>query len=141
MAGLLLFSVITYHSFYVDSYNRQSHRDFFWGATRLDRDPLNQHFPPPAFVPCKTEPENRVEIDPESLWVEYGVLECALILSAPPVLGLGRGISKTIGHSGGSELTAFMISMPTLIFLWYYFVGWLLDRCVTKRKLRTSEGK
>jgi len=31
-----------------------------------------------------------------------------------------------------------MVSMPILIFCWYYFVGWLIDRWSYRRKQAKS---
>jgi len=34
---------------------------------------------------------------------------------------------------GISEVLSFMLLMPVLILVWYYFIGWLLDRWSYKR--------
>jgi hypothetical protein len=41
---------------------------------------------------------------------------------------VGVGIVHGLARVGISEVTSFMVSMPLLIFAWFYFVGWLLDR-------------
>jgi len=34
---------------------------------------------------------------------------------------------------GISQVSSFMFSMPVLILAWYYLIGWLLDRWISKR--------
>jgi hypothetical protein len=41
--------------------------------------------------------------------------------------------AQQFGGFGMNQILSFMISMPLLIFGWFYFVGWLLDRWSFKR--------
>ena len=71
--------------------------------------------------------------DPMYVLVEPGLLAKCLILSAVPGFLLGAGIVHSLSRLGVSEVTSFMISMPLLILVWFYFVGWLFDRWNRKR--------
>jgi hypothetical protein len=39
-----------------------------------------------------------------------------------------------LSNLGIDEVLTFMVSMPILIFAWYYLVGWLIDRLSHKRQ-------
>lgn len=49
-------------------------------------------------------------------------------LSALPAFLVGGVVTNSLARLGVSEVSSFMVSMPILIFTWYYFVGCLLDR-------------
>jgi hypothetical protein len=53
------------------------------------------------------------------------------MLSAAPAFIVEAVVLGSLRHLGVNEIWVFMISMPMLIFGWYYFIGWLID-------LRTS---
>jgi hypothetical protein len=50
------------------------------------------------------------------------------MLSALPAFVVGGFTVGGLGKLGISQVSSFMLLMPVLIFGWYYFVGWLLDR-------------
>jgi hypothetical protein len=56
-----------------------------------------------------------------------------LILTALPAFLLGAGLVGGLGRIGFSQVWVFMISMPSLVSAWFYFIGWLLDRRRMKR--------
>src|SRR5215510_12629920 len=127
LLGLSLFTLISYESFHrkhvkgvIDS------RYFWWSSVRLDSDPLRIDPPPPK--PCPDNTETCVGWDPISIWVNPGVAARLLVLTAFPAFVVGVFVVAALGRLGISQVTTFMISMPLLIFAWYYFVGWLLDR-------------
>jgi hypothetical protein len=71
------------------------------------------------------------------------------MLSALPAFIVGVFAVSGLGRLGLSQVSSFMFLMPILIFAWYYFVGWLLDRWIhwraqpsmptpDKRRYRTS---
>jgi hypothetical protein len=60
--------------------------------------------------------------------VDSGLLANLLFLSAFPAFLVGRFVVHGFSRIGVNELTSFMISMPVLIFGWFFLVGWLLDR-------------
>ena len=134
--GLSLFAVFTYHSVRM---NRETQpapsRYFWWESLRLDSDPLNKH--PKGATRCKNGEENCVTW--ENMWVDPGWLAEFLMLSALPAFIVGGFAVRGLARLGVSEVSSFMFLMPALIFAWYYFVGWLLDRWRYKH-LRRSWG-
>jgi hypothetical protein len=51
-----------------------------------------------------------------------------LELSAFPAFFACVAVIRGFGRFGVSEFASFMVSMPLLLFAWYYFLGWLIDR-------------
>jgi hypothetical protein len=129
--GLMLFAVVGYGSFHTQ---RTRHpgpkRYFWWSSIRLDTDPLNRRFKPET--PCQEE--GCIDLgDPIYLTVHPGWPSKLLMLSAFPAFFAGIGLERILGRMGISEVTSFMVSMPLLLFAWYYFLGWLIDRRKSKR--------
>ena len=131
--GLLLFGSVSWLSFNVNRevHRRFSNRFFMWSIIRLDTNPLNQRNRDVGT--CKDGDENCVSWDLKNLWVTPGFLDGLFLLSALPAFVLGRAVVGLIGTLGVNELTSFMLLMPVLIFAWYYFLGWLLDRRIQRR--------
>jgi hypothetical protein len=73
------------------------------------------------------------------VWVDPGYLQVALIESALPAFLLGAVFVNALGRLGISEVTTFMVSMPPLIFAWYYFVAWLIHRMSVRVVRRYSQ--
>jgi len=67
------------------------------------------------------------EIGFSGLWVDPGLLDGILLLTGFPTFVLGRLTAAILGTMGINQLTTFMLSMPVLLLLWYYFVGRLPD--------------
>jgi hypothetical protein len=65
-------------------------------------------------------------------------MQKVLVLTGLPAFATGVGIVKGLGQFGISEIVSFMITMPILLFAWFYFVGWLLDRRTRKRIAEAS---
>jgi hypothetical protein len=55
------------------------------------------------------------------------------MLSALPSFVVGEFAVRGLGRMGISQVSSFMFLMPVLIFAWYYLIGWLLDRWISKR--------
>jgi hypothetical protein len=126
--GLIVFSVISYNSFrWHRQYAKDSHI-FQWSSIHLDSDPLNRH--PSIFrhPQCPPEQPNCFEWDLSTLAVEPGFLTRALMLSAFPAFIVGVVVVDLLGRVGVSQVASFMVSMPILIFAWFYLVG----RALTK---------
>jgi hypothetical protein len=125
--GLTLFAVLSYSSlrWNIQVYKVPS-RYFWWSSIRLDSDPLNKHSKAP--ISCKQGAENCTDWEPEYIWIDPGWIHNALELLALPAFVAGLVIVKALGRLGVSQVLSFMISMPLLIFGWFYFVGWLFDR-------------
>ena len=60
-----------------------------------------------------------------------------LILSGLPAFAVGKIIVGGLGRLGINQIWSFLISMPLLLFTWYYFLGWLVDRWKFKRVHRS----
>jgi hypothetical protein len=111
--------------------NASPDRYFLWSAIRLDSDPLNKH----SQLTC-TDSQNGCagrDITGVESWVHPGLLEKVLVVSALPAFVVGILISFSLGKIGVSQVTSFMFVMPLLIFAWFFFVGWLVDRLTFRR--------
>ena len=136
--GLVLFGLLTYASIRGNREMRHGRqgRYFWWGSVRLDSDPLGKHS---TLGPCTQGQEGDCAWDPLYIWVDPGLLQVALTISALPAFLVGRVFVRGLARLGVSELASFMSMMPILILVWFYGVGWLLDRWRHKRSLhRTS---
>ena len=102
-----------------------------WSAIRLDSDPAHRHNW--SVTPCKDDKENCVSWDLRDTWVDPGLLEKVLLLSAFPAFILGKFFVALLGWLGINQVWTFMSLMPLLIFAWYYFIGWLLDRLIRRQ--------
>jgi hypothetical protein len=69
--------------------------------------------------------------------VHPGSLERVLVVSALPAFCVGIPIVVGLGRIGISQVSSVMVSMPPLIFVWFFLVGWLVDRRNLKRSERT----
>jgi hypothetical protein len=143
IVGLILFSAITVHSVrYHLSNFRSGHRYFWWGAERLDKTPGQN--PPQVLTaptPCNDRSvENCVEWNPEHIWIEPGLFERVLIIAALPAFALGAAIVSGLSRFGVSQVTSFFVSMPVLIFLWFYAIGRFVDAKFSRRRLAPPAG-
>ena len=125
--GIILFSVVSYHSSRVD--RETPSRYFWWSSIRLDSDPSNRRNW--GAKPCQDGKENCWEL--RTKWVDPGLLEQFLILSALPAFAVGGFAVRSLGRMGINQVSSFMFLMPVLICAWYYLIGWLLDRWISKR--------
>lgn len=133
LAGLVVFGGLTKGAFFIDRVTPHNpHRYFWWFSIRLDWDPLNKQ--PHALVPSKDSQENSLGSDLKGMWIEPGLLPEWFMVSALPAFVLGIVTVHGLGRLGVNEVWSFLISMPILIFTWFYFVGRLLDRWVKKRQ-------
>ena len=137
LIGLSLFAVETHHSVKV---NRQMHpstgRYFWWSSMRLDSDPLNRRPQVPAAPGCQPQSGNCSSWDLRGVWIDPGLLVKLLILSALPAFMLGGLAAGGLATLGVSEVFSFLSLVPALMFAWYYFLGWLVDRLRRRYKAR-----
>lgn len=135
--GLVLFGLLTSASVHInrDMRHGRQGRYFWWGSVRLDSDPSGRHS---KLEPCTQQANGDCAWEPMYIWVEPGLLEKALVISALPAFLLGRAAVYGLSRLGVNELTSFMCMMPVLILLWFHAVGWLLDRWQHKRSLRRA---
>jgi len=125
--GLILFAAVSYRSMPLNEHEQEVPRKYYWWSSlRLDSDPLNRN--PDLAAPCANEKQNcsngefpNMKIGP--LW-----LDRLLIISALPAFLVGAVIVVILSKLGLDEVCTFMVSMPILLFAWYYFAGWLLER-------------
>ena len=59
------------------------------------------------------------------------------MLSAFPAFAISVLIVSGLGHLGINEIWSFLVSLPPLIFAWFYFVSWLVDRWIFQRRRQT----
>ena len=132
-----MFGTVTYQAI---SWNRAVHhgtsRYFWWSAIRLDTDPLNRHPKAQPAKRCANGEPDCVAWDPEYIWFHPGILPMTLVLSALPAFAVGSVIVRGLGRLGVSHVPAFMAVMPILIGVWYYSIGWVIDRWRFKRRER-----
>ena len=124
--GLVLFGVVSYSSFRFNRDLGTSPRKFyFWSSIRLDSDPQNRHHKDASpCIGCAWEPS--------WIWIDSGYLDKAFLLTALPAFALGAITVGSLARLGVSEVWTFAVVMPLLVFSWFYFVGWLIDRWVRK---------
>jgi hypothetical protein len=107
-------------------------RYFWWSSIRLDSDLLSKH-PMVPTTTCQDENKDCSTWDPVYIWVDPGWAEKTLVVSAFPAFVVGAAIVGGLARLGMSEVSTFPVSVPVLIFAWFYFVGWLVDRWRYKR--------
>jgi len=130
--GVILFSAASYHSLRRNQeIQRAPSRYFWWSAIRLDSDPANKRNW--GATPCEGGKENCVGWDRRNIWVYPSLTEQFLMLSALPAFVVGEFAVRGLGRMGISQVSSFMFLMPVLIVAWYYLIGWLLDRWISKR--------
>jgi hypothetical protein len=124
--GLLLFAVVTYRSMAANPEAQGvPNKYYWWSSLRLDTDPLNQN-PRSDSVPSATH-------------IAPGWLDRLLTISALPAFLAGSGLVIVFSKLGVDEVLAFMVSMPILVFAWFYLVGWLLDFLIVRWIARRTQ--
>jgi hypothetical protein len=133
-SGLILFAALSCHSLRVNRevFKSRPSRYFWWSSIRLDSDPLSKH---PMVPPTTCQDENKdcSTWDPVYIWVDPGWAEKTLVVSAFPAFVVSAAIVGGLAGLGMSAVSTFPVSVPVLIFAWFYFVGWLVDRWRYKR--------
>ena len=115
LAGLLLFTVVSYQSSRVnDELQRSPNRYYWWSSLRLDTDPLNRN-PKPA-ERCKDDPDHCAGWDVSSPRVAPGWLDKVLVVSSFPAFLAAFALVLAFGRQGTSEVLIFMVVMPTFLF-------------------------
>ncbi len=132
MIGLVLFAAVCYRSMPANHHEQEAPRKYYWWSSlRLDADPRNQSkallTPCPKGVPdCSNGESPNIKIAP-------GWLEKFLVVSGLPAFLAGFAIVAGLSKLGVDEVLSFMVSMPILLFAWYYLVGWLIERWTSRR--------
>jgi len=135
IVGILLFSLVSWHSFKVSGEIHQHfpNKYFYWSAIRLDTDPANRRNWDVG--KCRDNDENCWEL--RDTWVDPSFFDIFVLLTAFPVFVLGRLIVGFLGTMGINQLTSFMLLMPELLVIWFYFVGRMLDGWIQRRSKRS----
>lgn len=131
--GLLLFAGETRNSDREWKVEPQPRRYFWWAFIRLDSDPLNRHL---QHVPVqKPGDENPTTWELRGKIVDPGYLTESCLVSGLPAFLASKFIAVRLSRFGVSQVLSFMVFTPLLLFAWYYFLGWLLDRWRARRHL------
>jgi hypothetical protein len=129
--GLILFAAVSYKSMPLNEHEQEAPRKYYWWSSlRLDSDPLNQSPQLPA--PC-TNDKNCSNGEFPNTKIAPRWLDRVLIISALPAFLVCATIMVILSKLGLDEVRTFMVSMPILLFAWYYFVGWLIERWSYRR--------
>ena len=137
LLGLLLFAAVTYRSMGVNTQGPDGpHKYYWWSSLRLDTDPLNRH-PAPA-QPCSNGAPNCSTWMLQTQWITPAYMDRLLIYASLPAFLAGTAIVAELSKRGVDEVLTFMVSMPILLFLWFYFSGWLLDRLIARLQSRRA---
>jgi hypothetical protein len=132
MIGLILFTAVTYRSMPANEHEQEAPRKYYWWSSlRLDSDPLNKN--PQLAVPCANEKQNCSNGEFPNVKIAPRWLDRLLIVSALPAFLAGAAIVVVLSKLGLDEVLTFMVSMPILLFVWYYFIGWLIERWSYRR--------
>ena len=131
--GLILFTAVAIRSAKLNDHDESHpHKYFWWSSLRLDTDPLNKH--PATNVPCPDGKGNCANwYQPPDRWIEPSLLDKAFVLSAIPAFLAGAALVIGLSRLGIDEVLTFFVSMPILLFSWYYLVGWLIERLLDRR--------
>lgn len=132
--GLLLFAAVSYRSMDINRHEQDAPPKFYWWSSlRLDSDPLNKNPVLAKPKPCGNEKQNCASWEVRPFWVEPAFVDRLLVYSALPAFLAGAAIVISLSKLGIDEVLTFMVSMPILLFAWYYFVGWLIERWTYRR--------
>lgn len=121
--GLLLFALEAWESNREWRIRPSPSRYSWWASIQLDSDPRNRD-PRSHDVSA----ENRERWNGPIKIVDPGYLAISSLISGLPAFVLTGLVVRVLSRIGVSQVWTFMISAPILLFAWYYFLGWLLDR-------------
>jgi len=123
--GLCWFAAVTYQSAPSDRSYSDVRKHFVWSTFRLDSDPLAWK------TACAGQPEPCVTWgDPSMIdsWAKPTPLARFLVLFALPVFLLSLLVVGFAGSHGANQIILFFALTPTLIAVWFYFLGRAADR-------------
>ncbi|SRR6266478_85068 len=120
--GLILFAAVSYRSMPANHHEPEAPRKYYWWSSlRLDSDPQNKN--------------SALDVDnPPNKKVAPGWLDRVLVLSALPAFLVDAAVVVGMSKLGIDEVLTFMVSMPVLLFAWFYFSGWLIERWISRRQ-------
>jgi hypothetical protein len=125
--GLILFGAVTYRSMPANHHEQETPRKYYWWSSlRLDSDPLNED--PQLAAPCANQKQNCSNGEFPNVKIAPSWLDRLLIVSALPAFLAAAAIVVVLSKLGLNEVLTFMVCIPILLFVWYYSVGWLIER-------------
>lgn len=134
--GLLGFSSISYHSLRMNRQFGPTPRSYYWWSSiRLDTDPLNRR--PQTPPPCNAAVQD-CGWELRAAWIEPAYYDESFVLAALPAFILSTLTVSRLSRLGINEVWSFAISMPAYTFAWFYLVGWLIERWLSKRRCMTG---
>jgi hypothetical protein len=110
-------------------------RYYWWASIRLDADPLNKN--PVVQDACKSGREDCGWVA-SYIWVDPGYFIQSLMLFALPAFARGAISVSGLARMGINEVWSFMVLVPLFMLGWFYFIGWLVDRWMFKRRQTTA---
>ena len=132
VVALLAFGAESWSSVRINrQFGTAPRRYYWWSFIRLDTDPMNKKLR--VSTACKAT-EKDCGWDFRDAIVDPGYLTESLVVGALPAFVLGAFTVAGLSHLGVNQLWSFAVSMPVYIFAWFYFLGWLIDRWLRKRK-------
>jgi hypothetical protein len=131
LMGLILFAIVSYRSMPANFHEQEVPRKYYWWSSlRLDSDPLNRD--PRLSASCGGGKQNCSNGETPNVRITPSWLDRLLIISALPAFLAGAAIMILLSKLGLDEVLTFMVCMPILLLAWYYLVGWLIERQVSK---------
>jgi len=137
VAGLALFTLVSYRSAMVNrELQRSPNRYFWWSALLLDSDPLDRN-PKPAAL-CQYDAAHCANWEVPGKSGPPGWSDRILVFSSLPAFLAGCAVVFAFGRAGIDEVLTFMVVMPMLLFTWFHLAGRLIDRWGSKRRQARS---
>jgi hypothetical protein len=123
VVALIVFAGISWDSYRNPREGKAAVERYFYvgSVIRLDSHPRPERPPDPCDEtkgPCVTW-----DMSEAGLWHHPGMLQRILAFCSLPALFIGLFITAVLGKYGMNQLLVYMISMPPLIFGWFYFIG------------------
>jgi hypothetical protein len=134
--GLLVFAGQSFQSFrQQQNALKRGNTCFCWSNTPLDEKPFDTRyevFGRSNLTSCGYLRELEAQTD---LGCGQPSLPARLLmLTELPAFLMSLGIVKSLAKLGVSEVMSFIVTMPPLIFAWYYFLSWMVARLTRRRE-------
>lgn len=137
VAGLALFTWVSYRSSLVNrELQRSPNRYFWWSSLLLDSDPLDRD-PKPAAL-CQYDAAHCANWEVPGKSGGPGWADRVLVFSSLPAFLGGCALVFAFGRMGIDEVLTFMVVMPMLLFTWFHLAGRLIDHWWRKRRQARS---
>jgi hypothetical protein len=94
---------------------------------------------PQLAAPCANEKQNCSNGEFPNVKIAPSWLDRLLIVSALPAFLAGAAIVVVLSKLGLNEVLSFMVCIPILLFVWYYFLGWFIERWSARQSQAKSD--